>query len=335
MPDAKVDRSGSVRCRPGMTLPLIGVVLALMVAASYARGPAQARPEAPPAAVGVAGTDRSSSYEVHGTWTQFRPPDGAVNFALKSGGAWATASSTADGFDPNGALDGVWTAQGWGKGHGWQSAKRHEYPSWLGIHLPREEEIDTIVIQTFPEVVRGLNWMGIRNVDVQVKVNGRWEPLGDPATLRGNVRGTIVLPFQPLRTDAIRIVVLGANTGHQEDSFYDDDDFARILQVGVYRLKIPYPFMEEDVTVRVERDGRRKYAIYRDQLPVKPRNPSSPEYLASLFRTAGYGVTFLIRKRSAFPKFSTARISIFSYSPTVLPFRWARCFSSFWEAAGT
>ncbi len=317
MPDAEVERSRSVLCclerlrerrivvalfGSGMTLPLTAAVLAMMVVAICAQSPAQARPEVPPAPVRAASTDRSSSYDVHGTWSQFRPPDGAVNLALKTGGAWATASSTADGFDPNGALDGVWTVQGWGKGHGWQNAKRHEYPSWLEVHLPREEEIDTIVIQTFPEVVRGMNWMGIRNADVQVKFNGRWEALGDPTTVRGNVRGTIVLPFQPLRTDAIRIFVLGANTGQQEDAMYDDDDFARILQVGLYRLNIPYPFVEEDVTVRVDRGQQGNIAIYRDQLPVKPGKPSSPEYLASLFRKAGYGVTFLDSKALCVPE---------------------------------
>ena len=91
---------------------------------------------------------------MHGTWSYLKLPDGAVDLALKSRGASATASSTAEHFDPNGAIDGNWTAQGWGKGHGWQNAKRHEYPSWLEIRLPHEEEIDTIVIQTFPEVMQ-------------------------------------------------------------------------------------------------------------------------------------------------------------------------------------
>jgi hypothetical protein len=244
----------------------------------------------------------ASSYDVRGTWTQFRLPDGAVNLAARSSAAWASASSTAGGFDPNGAIDGNWTALGWGKGHGWQNSNRHGYPSWLEIHLPREEEIDTIVIQTFPEVMRGINWMGIRNADIQVKFNGKWETVGTQCSVRGNIKAAIVFPIPVLKTDAIRVMVLGANTGNQEDVFYDDDDFARILQVGVYRLEIPYPFTSEDLTVHVEHGPRGSLAIYRDELPVKPANPSSPDYLASLFRKAGYGVTFLDSRALCVPE---------------------------------
>ena len=56
-----------------------------------------------------------SSYEVHGTFSYFRLPEGAVDLALRSSGAGATASSTSERFDPNGAIDGNWTVQGWGK----------------------------------------------------------------------------------------------------------------------------------------------------------------------------------------------------------------------------
>jgi hypothetical protein len=245
--------------------------------------------------------------EVHGTWSHLQLPDGAVNLALKSSGAWATASSTAENFDPNGTIDGNWTAQRWGKGHGWQNAKRHEYPSWLEIRLPREEEIDTIVIQTFPEVMHGINWMGIRNADVQVKYNGKWETVGGPTSIRANIKGYIVFPIPALKTDAIRVTVLGVNTGNQEDVFYDDDDFARILQIGLYHLQMPYPFASEDVSVHLERGPHGSIAIYRDDLPVKLANPSSSDYLGTVFRKAGYGVTFLDSKALCSPEIFNRR----------------------------
>ncbi len=240
--------------------------------------------------------------EARGLWTHLRIPDGSPNLALRSAGAWATASGTADNFDPNGALDGNWTVRGWGKGHGWQNAKRHEYPCWLEIHLPREVEIDTVVVQTFPEVSRGVNWAGIRNADFQVKYEGKWANLGSWGTVRGNIKGTIVHRIAPVRTDDVRIMVLGVNTGQQEDVFYDDDDFARILQVGLYRVQTPYPFTDEEIKVSVERGPQGAMAIYRDNLPVKPLNPSSPEALAELFRKAGYGVTFLDSKAVCVPE---------------------------------
>jgi hypothetical protein len=259
----------------------------------------------------AAGQAAFTTADAHGLWTHLKLPVGAVNLASRGAGAWATASSTAKGFDPGGAIDGDWTAQNWGKGHGWQNAERHRYPSWLEIRLPHEEEIDTIVILTFPEVMRGLNWMGIRNADIQVRQKGKWELLGYYA-VRGNVKEEIVLPFQALRTDAIRIVVLGANSGQQEDVAYDDDDFARILQVGLYDLNTPYPFVDEDVSAHVERGPSGSVAIYRDELPVKPPNPSSPEYLASVFRQAGYGVTFLNSKALCVPEiFNRQNFNVF------------------------
>ena len=221
-----------------------------------------------------------------------------------------------------------------GKGHGWQNAKRHEYPCWLEIHLPRPEEIDTVVIQTFPEVARGVNWAGVRNVDIQTKLKGRWETLGGATSVRGNVKGTIVDRFPAQSTEGIRVVVLGVNTGEQEDVMYDDDDFARILQVGIYRLHVAYPFVDESESVQVERGSRGAIAIYRDDLPVKPLNPSSPEYLASLFRQAGYGVTFLNSKALCVPEIFDRRNFDVFVQPYGAPFPVASMLYSFLASGG-
>lgn len=254
------------------------------------------RAEASPVVPKSLQAPQPTSYDAQGTWTQFQLPKGARNVASRQSGAWATASSSAAGFDPNGVIDGNWTMGGWGRGHGWQNAARHHYPSWVEIRLPHEEEIDTIVIQTVPEVMHGINWMAIRDADVQFMLHGKWANIGSQGTIRGNVTGTIVFPIPAMKTNAVRVIVLRANTGNQEDVFYDDDDFARILQIGLYHLQTPYPFTEQALTVHVERGPQGSIAIYRDDLPVKPRNPSSPEFLASLFRGAGYGVTFLDSK---------------------------------------
>jgi len=281
----------------------LGTLAILICSASSALTPAQSHPNASL----THGAASFTTFDVHGFWTHLKLPADAVNLASRSAGASASASSTAAKFDPAGAIDGNWTVQGWGKGHGWQNAKRHEYPSWLEVRLPREEEIDSIVVSTFPEVARGVNWMGIRNADIDVRIKGQWFKVGGRATTRANLKGIIFLQTPPLRIDAVRINIVGANTGSQEDIYYDDDDFARILQVGVYRLRTPYPFSDEDVSAHVERGPRGSVAIYRDDLPVKPHNPSSPEYLASMFRKAGYGVTFLDSKAVMVPEILNPR----------------------------
>jgi hypothetical protein len=133
----------------------------------------------------------------------------------------------------------------------------------------------------------------VRNVDLLIKFAGEWLPLGAPASIRANLAGTVVQPLMPLKISALRIVVVGVNTGNQEDVFYDDDELARILQVGLYRLRMPTPYVPEEVTVPLESGPLGRIAIYRDDLPSRFAHSSSPEYLASAFRKAGYGVTFL------------------------------------------
>jgi hypothetical protein len=235
-------------------------------------------------------------------------PAGAVNLALKSKGGRALASSTFPGFDPEGVIDGNWTAREWGKGHGWQSGNRYEFPCWLEVRLPHLQTVDTVIIQTFPPVVRGRNWLAIRNYDLQFESDGKWLPLGSVA---GNVQGTIVHYFVPMEAAAFRIVVDSVNTGDQENSHYDEDFFARILQVGIYNLGGPCPVNSEDVTVRVESGRLGNIAIYRDDVPASP-SASSPEFLASVFRSVGYGVTFLNSKALSVPEiFNRENFDIF------------------------
>jgi hypothetical protein len=277
---------------------------------------------------------RAETHLVHATSWALRIPKDSVNLALKTSGATATASSTAEGFSPDGVLDGVWTAENWGKGHGWQSAKKHEFPCWLEVHLPHEEEIDTIVIQTFPPVMRGLNWLGLRNVDLLIKFGGEWVPLGYPASIRANLAGTMVQPLLPLKISAIRIVVVGVNTGHEEDVFYDDDELARILQVGLYRLKMPTPFVPEEVSVPVESGPLGRIAIYKDDLPIQSPHPSSPEFLASVFRKAGYGVTFLNTSLLSIPQiFNRQNFDVFVH-PYGAPFPTGTVLFDFLKAGG-
>ena len=75
-------------------------------------------------------------------------------------------------------------------------------------------------------------------------------------------------------------------------------------------------------------------AIYRDELPVKPPNPSSPEYLASVFRKAGYGVTFLDSKALCVPEiFNRKNFDVFVH-PYGSPFPVGTQLYQFLEGGG-
>ena len=76
-------------------------------------------------------------------------------------------------------------------------------------------------------------------------------------------------------------------------------------------------------------------AIYRDELPVKPANASSPDAIAALFRKAGYGVTFLDSKALCVPRSSTAGTLTFLCSRTERLFPWKARSISFSRVAVT
>ena len=143
-----------------------------------------------------AATAQSARAVALGRWYGAELSAGARNLALYSNGARASASSTAPGFQANGVLDGDWSARNWGKGHGWQSAKRHEFPVTFEVRLPQVGTIDTLMLATWPAVVHGVNWMGVRNFDVEVEYRGGWVKV---LTLRANTEGlvTIRLPATP------------------------------------------------------------------------------------------------------------------------------------------
>lgn len=181
-----------------------------------------------------------------------------------------------------------------GKGHGWQSAKRHAFPVSLEVRLPQVETIDTLILATWPAVIHGVNWMGVRNFDIEVEYRGAWVRV---LTVRANTEGLVTVRLPATPASAVRFVILRANSAAQEDNKNDDEDFARVLQVGIYRLGIPTPARGEELRATIERGPKGSVAIYRDQLPVPTPNASSPEYLASVFRKVGYGVTYLDSKQ--------------------------------------
>ena len=183
-------------------------------------------------------------------------------------------------------------------------------------------------------MARGVNWFGVRNVDLLIKFGGEWLPLGYPASVRANLSGTIVQTMLPLKISGIRLVIVGVNTGNQEDVMYDDDEFARLLQVGLYRLHRTTPFVPEDLSLGVESGPLGRIAIYRDELPVSTPHASSPEYLASVFRKAGYGVTFLNTPMLLLPEIlNRANFDVF-VDPYGAPFPTGTVLFDFLKAGG-
>ena len=159
----------------------------------------------------------------------YRLPAGAVNYALATNGATAEASScrwdeklddpswvrrtySPGRFCAAGIINGNRTLREWGEGNGWQDDTEGWYPDWLVVSLPQPTWIDTVVVHTFPEHVRGRNKFGLRDYQLHLKIAGRWVTQDE---VRGNIAGQIIHSFPACRTEALRIWVMGSNTGDE------------------------------------------------------------------------------------------------------------------------
>lgn len=227
------------------------------------------------------------------TWRELALPAGGANLALASRGAVATASAA--GRDPAGAINGNHTLVGWGDGNGWEAAPTPRYPNWWGdwlqVTFPGPQLVDTIVVYTFPEHALGRNKLGLRDYDLQARLDGDWETVD---SVRGNVQGTIVHRFPERTVRAFRLLITGTNTGDEIWIGQQIADLARVLEVETYRLGPAELWRLEKRRVRIPAARGARVAIFRDDLPAVPASaPSSPESLAELLRGAGYSVTFL------------------------------------------
>ena len=169
-----------------------------------------------------------------------RLPQYAVNVASEAYGARASASSCAPGFSAGGAINGETILLGWGTGNGWQSKPISWHPNWWGewlrVDLPRETEIDTIIVYNYPEMLTDAPWHALLHYQVQYMRADEWSTI---ETVRHNRENINVISFDKITAQAIRIWV---NRNHfREENGYESgesaDEAPRILEVEAYCLQ--------------------------------------------------------------------------------------------------
>lgn len=145
-------------------------------------------------------------------------PGPGTNLAF---GQQATASSTHGRFRACGAVDGDSDYRNWSTRTGWNDATRGAFPDWLAVTWPEPVELGRIETVTYgvpgqPAV------QGIKDFDVQVRSGGgEWVTVG---SYRDSTLQRIVTTFEPVTTDAIRVLVHASNSG----------DYSRLLELEAF-----------------------------------------------------------------------------------------------------
>lgn len=150
----------------------------------------------------------------------------AVNVALTSNGATATASSTAAGnYNVADLINGQTTSTDWGNpGGGWKDATADTFPDWVEIAFGQSSTIDQLKIYTINSDTMSAASYGIKDFEVQYWNNGAWESL---ETITGSSVDRVTLDFTAVATDKVRINITDVNGVSPKES--------RLVELEVYQ----------------------------------------------------------------------------------------------------
>jgi hypothetical protein len=146
------------------------------------------------------------------------PAEAAANRAY---GERATPSSTHGNFFVCGAVDGNRNSADWDTRTGWNDATSRAFPDHYTVELPAPTAIGRVDLYTLDSTRFPASRFGLRDWDVQVRVAGEWRTV---AEVRANTAGLVSSTFEPITTDAIRVLTLASNDG----------TYSRIVELEAY-----------------------------------------------------------------------------------------------------
>lgn len=167
-----------------------------------------------PVTLEVAGT----SLQIPVTVDQAPGTDAGDNLALYR---QAIASSTHPNVTLCGGVDGNTDSEQWGAS-GTHDRTSGEFPDTYGVQLDQAFPVGRVEVYTLDSVAHPAADMGIRDFDVQARVDGDWHTV---RSVQGNELGHLSLTFTPVTADQVRLVVQDSN----------DHTFSRIVELEVFR----------------------------------------------------------------------------------------------------
>jgi glycine rich protein/Big-like domain-containing protein/all-beta uncharacterized protein/F5/8 type C domain-containing protein/BACON domain-containing protein len=197
----------------------------------------------------TSGGNTIHTFTANGTFTVGAvpaPPPGRVNVAAAVNGGTATASSTYSAAYPaSGAIDGDHKGLAWGAGGAWADATLNQYPDWLEVDFAGTQTIDEIDVFSIqdnagapvePTLAMPFTYYGLTDFQVQSWSGTQWVAVPG-GSITGNTQVWRQVPFVPLTTSRIRVLVTGAL-----------GNLSRIAEVEAYSAppQVPGAFAKTD-----------------------------------------------------------------------------------------
>lgn len=133
-----------------------------------------------------------------------------------------TASSTHAGYPVCGAVDGDTDGEHWGTTTGWNDGNSTIWPDWFELQWDDPQTVSHISLHTLNNTKYPAARYGLKDWDIQTLTDGEWKTI---ASVRGNTQGTVDTTFDPVRTNALRVLMLAGNGAN---------DYSRIVELEAY-----------------------------------------------------------------------------------------------------
>jgi len=132
-----------------------------------------------------------------------------------------TASSTHAGYPAESVIDGDATSDRWANGNGWNDDTINAFPDTLQVGLAAPAPLGRVDVDTLDSAQFPAARYGLRDADVAVLVDGRWQPV---AQIRNNQVGHISVSFPSVTASAVRLTITASNSG----------DYSRLIELTGY-----------------------------------------------------------------------------------------------------
>jgi hypothetical protein len=147
-------------------------------------------------------------------------PDPSGNLARTA--SKINASSVHSGNPICGAVDGDTDSAHWGTTTGWNDGNSTIWPDWFELRWDDPQTVGRVTLHTLNSTKYPAARYGLKDWDVQTFADGRWKTI---ATVRGNTEGVVDTTFEPVRTDALRVLLLAGN---------GSNDYSRIVELQAF-----------------------------------------------------------------------------------------------------
>jgi hypothetical protein len=147
-------------------------------------------------------------------------PDTSGNLARSA--SKITASTVHAGYPVCGAVDGDTDSAHWSTTTGWNDGNSGIWPDWFELQWDSQQTVGHVTLYALNSTKYPAARYGMKDWDIQTFADGAWKTI---ASVRGNTQGVVDTTFAPVKTTALRVLLLACNGAN---------DYSRIVELQAY-----------------------------------------------------------------------------------------------------